>query len=301
MGPLFWARRSPTRAARLRQHCGDVSLVEEGHGACGPVHKSTFSDVRRATPDLATGAGVCAGVTVGVVVVVAVVAAALARWIGGAGGETAAPAAAALQQRQQSILGAAHNGFPRLGEETAHAAESAVVPPPPSGSTDAPVDALPCTASHRCTAAPLHRHPVETSRSFLAAVAGRRHCTATTRIRADEGGGPASSPVCSPRTLPPSLAPAINRHVCLTVVAPYRLSCAGCGMLWCVCPVFLSLFSSLLSSPPFFPPTPSAPCAKYQHTFAPPVLLVRHLSQTILSSPPSHTAKPATEALKARP
>lgn len=134
MGPLFWARRSPTRAARLRQHCGDVSLVEEGHGACGPVHKSTFSDVRRATPDLATGAGVCAGVIVGVVVVVAVVAAALARWIGGAGGETAAAAAAALQQRQQSTLGAAHNGFPRLGEETAHAAESAVVPPPPSGS-----------------------------------------------------------------------------------------------------------------------------------------------------------------------
>lgn len=152
MGPLFWARRSPTRAARLRQHCGDVSLVEEGHGACGPVHKSTFSDVRRATPDLAIGAGACAGVTVGVVVVVAVVAAALARWIGGAGRETAAPAAAALQQRQQSTVGAAHNGFPQLGEETAHAAESAVVPPPPSGSTDAPVDALPCTASHRCTA-----------------------------------------------------------------------------------------------------------------------------------------------------
>lgn len=158
MGPLFWARRSPTRAARLRQHCGDVSLVEEGHGACGPVHKSTSSDVRRATPDLAIGAGACAGVTVGVVVVVAVVAAALARWIGGAGRETAAPAAAALQQRQQSTVGAAHNGFPQLGEETAHAAESAVVPPPPSGSvgrsTRRSTGALPCTASHRCTAAP---------------------------------------------------------------------------------------------------------------------------------------------------
>lgn len=157
MGPLFWARRSPTRAARLRQHCGDVSLVEEGHGACGPVHKSTFSDVRRATPDLATGAGVCAGVIVGVVVVVAVVVAALARWIGGAGGETAAPAAAALQQRQQSTVGAAHNGFPRLGEETAHAAESAVVPPPPSGSVDASIDGSIYRRASVHRVAPLHR------------------------------------------------------------------------------------------------------------------------------------------------
>lgn len=160
------------------------------------------------------------------------------------------PAAAAAEHRRSGAqrFSAARGRNGTRGRVSSSAAAAIWV----GRSVDAPVDRR--ASVHRV--APLHRHPVETSRSFLAAVAGRRHCTATTRIRADEGGGPASSPVCSPRTLPPSLAPAINRHVCLTVVAPYRLSCAGCGMLWCVCPVFLSLFSSLLSSPPFFPPTP---------------------------------------------